>query len=195
MKDPVDRLTDPDEVPLAALLREDFRIHGRTPASPGFHAIAVHRIYRRSQRLRGLSGKAVRAVCRTASNVVRNVYGIELPWTVTVGRRVELCHQSGLVVNQLCSIGNDCVLRHGVTLGLASLDRPREVPVLRDGVHVGPNAVIIGGIVVGEGARIGPLAHVISDVPPGASVLAPPATVRVPGEHRTLPPSNAERAS
>jgi len=140
--------------------------------------VAVHRIGRRTAGSTNPLTWCVHLLARLAQLVVRNVYGIEVSFSVELGRRVELAHQSGIVVNDRCRIGNDCLIRHGVTLGSASPERYLEVPELRDGVQVGPNAVIMGGIVVGEGARIGPSALVIHDVPPGATVLAPVATIR-----------------
>jgi serine O-acetyltransferase len=167
----------PEDVPLRELLREDLRTHGSVTRA-GFHALAVHRIGRRTAGATSPLARAVHLLARLAHIAVRNVYGIEVAFSVEVGRRVELAHQSGIVINDRCRVGNDCLIRHGVTLGSRSPERSLEVPELRDGVQVGPNAVIMGGIVVGEGARIGPSALVIDDVPPGAVVLAPVAAVR-----------------
>jgi serine O-acetyltransferase len=174
----VDDATNPDDLPLGEVLREDFVNYGRDILSPGLHTVAVHRLGRHAERWPGLSGKVARRLARWAFAFVRNVYGMELPFSVSVGRRLTLAHQSGLVINEASTIGNDVFIRHGVTLGQARVGEDTLAPVLCDGVQIGPNAVIMGGIVIGEGARIGPLAHVIHDVPPYSSVLAPVATVR-----------------
>lgn len=111
--------------------------------------------------------------------VVRNFYGIELPAETVIGRRLHIGHQSGIVVNGAAIIGDDCILRHNVTVGARSHDDADQAPVIGDDVQVGPGAVIMGPITVGNGARIGPNALVIEDVPPGGRVLAPVATIRV----------------
>jgi serine O-acetyltransferase len=50
-------------------------------------------------------------------------------------------------------------------------------PVLEDGVTVGPNATIVGGITIGKGARILPGASVYFDVPAHALVGGNPGRI------------------
>jgi serine O-acetyltransferase len=68
-------------------------------------------------------------------------------------------------------VGDECILRHNVTIGAISLDLIDHAPTLGRGVHVGCGAVIMGPISIGDGARIGPNAVVMTDVPAGASVF------------------------
>jgi serine O-acetyltransferase len=112
---------------------------------------------------------------------VRNRYGVELEHTARVGRRLVLAHQANIVIHPYAHIGDDCLVRQNVTIG-AALHRdytPEEfaetAPTLEDGVQVGCGATILGRVVVGRGARIGPNAVVICDVPAGATVFAPPS--------------------
>jgi serine O-acetyltransferase len=94
---------------------------------------------------------------------------------------VVFAHQGLIVVNDAARIGNDCLIRHGVTLGARDDLRSSEAPVLEDEVEIGVNAVIIGPVVIGAGTKVGPCALVIHDVPAGSRVLAPLADVRCPG--------------
>src|SRR5439155_24877828 len=80
---------------LWAQVREDYVAHGRDWTRPGFRAVAVHRlgVWRmaiRSRLLRAPFSMIYRVMYRR----VRNVYGIELPYTVQLGRRVVFEHQS-----------------------------------------------------------------------------------------------------
>ena len=50
-KDAVNDRRMADEMPLAELLAEDFRTHERNPISPGFWALAVHRLGARVDRV------------------------------------------------------------------------------------------------------------------------------------------------
>jgi serine O-acetyltransferase len=105
------------------------------------------------------------------------VYGIELPYTTKLGRRVVFEHQSGIVIHGDCRIGDDCTIRHGVTLGNRRFDRPRDAPELGDRVNVGAGAVVIGAVKIGAGANIGANAVVFEDVPAGATAIGVPARI------------------
>lgn len=169
------------------LIREDFEAHGRDATRPGFQAVAVYRfgVWRM-----GVEPKPLRAplsvLYRALYRTVRNVYGIELPYSAKIGRRVIFEHQHGIVVHGETVIGDDCIIRQGVTLGIRSMDRLTEAPVLGKGVNVGAGAVIIGAVHVGDGAAIGANAVVLKDVPAGALAIGVPA--------KLTPRSNNERA-
>ncbi|MCK4939654.1 MAG: serine acetyltransferase, partial [Rhodospirillaceae bacterium] len=53
-------------------------------------------------------------------------------------------------------------------------------PTLEDWVIVGSGAQVLGGITVGEGARIGANAVVTKDVPPGVTAVGIPARIVMP---------------
>ena len=170
---------------LARILHEDWATNGRSLFTPGLRALAVHRLSTWAHALPRPVGLPVRVVARLLFYRVRGRYGIELPPEAVIGRRLQIAHQNGLVLNPRAVIGDDCLLRHNVTLGAATDERWDEAPVLGDGVQVGPGAVILGRVHVGDGARIGPNALVLHDVPAGSRVLAPLATVRPKKERRT----------
>ncbi len=160
------------------LVREDFVAHGRDWSRAGLHAILVHRFGVARMRVRPRLLRAPLSVTyRMLFRAVRNFYGIEIPESVQVGRRVVIEHQHGIVVHGRSVIGDDCVLRQGVTLGLRRMDRTDEAPVLGRGVNVGAGAKIIGDVVIGDGASIGANAVVLHDVPAGALAIGVPAYV------------------
>jgi serine O-acetyltransferase len=168
-----------DERPsLWKLWREDFEAHGRDFTRPGFQALAVYRfgVWRM-----GIKPKPLRAplsiAYRAMFTAVRNLYGIELPYTASIGRRVVFEHQHGIVVHGASVIGDDCIIRQGVTLGIRSMERLTEAPMLGPGVNVGAGAKIIGPVKVGAGAAIGANAVVLDDVPEGALAVGVPARI------------------
>jgi serine O-acetyltransferase len=163
---------------LLAVLREDWQAHGCDWTKPGFRALAVHRFgnWRMHIESRWLRAP-LSLVYRCLYNFVRNVYGIELPYTVQIGRRVVFEHQHGIVVHGQSRIGDDCVIRHGVTLGNRSLQRPLDAPVLGRGVNVGAGAKILGAVHIGDRAQVGANAVVLIDVPSDAKALGVPAVV------------------
>jgi serine O-acetyltransferase len=108
---------------------------------------------------------------------IRNSYGIELPYTVQLGRRVIIEHQSGIVIHGYCSIGDDCIIRQGVTMGNRYLDRPFDAPKLGKRVNVGAGAKIFGNVTIGDNVNIGANAVVLSDIPPGKTAVGIPAKI------------------
>jgi serine O-acetyltransferase len=162
---------------------EDWKAHGRDWMRPGFQAVALHRFG--TWRM-GIGPKALRvpfsAVYKALYQGVRNFYGIELPYTARIGRRVVIEHQSGIVVHGHTAIGDDCILRQGVTLGNRRSDRPQDAPQLGERVSVGAGAKILGAVVVGSDAQIGANAVVLSDIPPGGLAVGIPARL-VPRGH------------
>lgn len=161
---------------------EDWRAHGRDWTRPGFRAVATHRfgVWRmgvRARLLRAPLSLLYRALFRRC----RNRYGIELPYTVSLGRRVVVEHQGGIVVHGASVIGDDCIIRQNCTLGIRRLDALNDAPVLGRNVELGAGAVLLGAIRIGDGARIGANAVVLADVPAGALATGVPAVVRATG--------------
>jgi serine acetyltransferase len=160
------------------LLREDYVAHGRDATRPGFRAVAVHRF---GQWRMTVEPKLLRAplsvMYRAMFRAVRNLYGIELPYTVALGRRVVFEHQHGIVVHGSTVIGDDCIIRQGVTLGIRSMERLDDAPVLGRGVNVGAGAKVIGPVNIGDGVDVGANAVVLQDVPAGALAVGVPAQV------------------
>jgi serine O-acetyltransferase len=171
-----------DDTPsLWTLLREDFAAHERDWSRPGFQAIAVYRFGVARMQVESRWARApLSVVYRALYRTVRNVYGIELPYTASVGRRVVFEHQHGIVIHGNSVIGDDCVLRQGVTLGNRHLHAPSDAPVLGRGVNVGAGAKVLGPVHVGDGANIGANAVVLSDVPARGLAVGVPAMVRMP---------------
>jgi serine O-acetyltransferase len=106
------------------------------------------------------------------------VTGIDLPCEVIVGRRLKIEHFGGIIVSGDTVIGDDVVLRHGVTLGLRRTDQP-GAPIIGNQVDIGAGAVILGPVRIGDGAVIGANAVVLTDVPAGALAIGVPARIRL----------------
>jgi serine O-acetyltransferase len=158
------------------LVREDFRRHGREWSSPGFQALAVHRFGCVARARNGLSGRMLRKLHRVCFVLMRNVYGIELPATAVIGRRMYISHPHGVIVNDKAVFGDDCALSHNVTIGIGVAGK-RSVPQFGDRVWIGPGAIVLGRVTIGDDAHIGANAVVMTDVPAGAHVVEHPTRV------------------
>lgn len=168
--------------PLGTLLREDFRRHGSSVVHPGLHALWVHRIGHWGLSQRPPVRRAVKVAHRLVNRlVIQNLYGTEIADEAVIGRRVAIGHHQAVQIPAFAVIGDGATLRAGITLGFTGHDSPREaVPHIGRDVSIGPGAVLLGAITVGDGASIGPNAIVSVDVPAGASAFAPPARIMKP---------------
>lgn len=176
-------MTDPKSFgELVALLREDRQAHGRGLirwARPGLHAVFVYRLGRWQRTLPQLLRLPLAILYGILYWLVRMIYQIELPAEAKVGRRLIIGHQGGVVISHYATIGDDCLLRHNVTVG--GRFGAKDAPDIGNRVSVAPGAAIIGAIKIGDDAVIGPNAVVMTDVPPGARVLAPVAQIHDDG--------------
>ena len=167
-----------DKQGLWVQIREDWVAHDKDWTRPGFRAVAVHRlgVWRMN-----LKPKLLRApfslLYRFLFRRVRNGYGIELPYSVRMGRRVIIEHQGAIVIHGNTVIGDDCILRQGVTIGNKELGQPDDAPTLGHRVNVGSGAKVLGLIQIGDDASIGANAVVVKDVPPGATAVGIPAKI------------------
>lgn len=166
-------------IPMISLIKqikEDLSAHGSDWTRPGFQALAVHRF---GNWQKTIKSKVVRAPFHVLTNTLhvftRNVYGIELPFSAKIGRRVVFEHQHGIVIHGNCTIGSDVTIRQGVTLGIRSKDRLADAPVICNGTDIGAGAKILGYVVVGPNAKIGANAVVLDNVHEDQTVVGIPA--------------------
>ncbi len=155
------------ELGLRAVLAEDFRTHGRDASVPGLHALFIYRIGTWSRTLRRPMRWGASLIYRLGFQFCRNVYGIEIRQTVTIGRRFQIGHQHGIVIHRFATFGDDCIVRQGVTLGIANEERWQKGvgPVIGNNVSFSPGAVVIGNLKIGDNVQIGPNCVVTADVP------------------------------
>ena len=157
-----------------ALVREDFRTHKGAWSAPGLHAMAVYRFGRYTRTRPGPAGVILRRCHRVLYVLVRNFYGIDIPAGAVIGRRMYISHPHGVIVNSKAVFGDDSALSHNVTIGIGIRGKD-SVPQFGDRVSIGPGAVVVGRLKVGDDVRIGPNTLVTTDVPSGSHVLQKPA--------------------
>ena len=139
---------------------------------PGLHAIYVHKLAHWFW-LNGL-----RWLGRFTSHLGRWLTGIEIHPGAKIGCCVFIDHGMGVVIGETAEVGDGCTIYQGVTLGGTSLYRgEKRHPTLGSGVVVGAGAKVLGGFLVGDGARIGSNAVVVKEVPAGATVVGIPGRI------------------
>ena len=112
---------------------------------------------------------------------------------MVIGNGTYLNRNTEVIAAKQVRIGRDCMIawdvvimdtdQHGID-GAAPKARP---VIIGDGVWIGCRALILKGVTIGDGAVIGAGAIVTHDVPAGAVVTGPAATVRAPVSAQTPP--------
>ncbi|ABN78868.1 serine O-acetyltransferase [Cereibacter sphaeroides] len=159
------------------LIGEDFRTHERDPFAPGLHTLWIHRIGVHADNLRPPLRQIARVVHRLGQLFCRNFYGIEIERSVRVGRRLEIGHQSGIVIHRHATIGHNCVIRQGVTFGVGTDWIEGKGPVIGNGVRFGVGSVVMGNVTIGDRVTVGPNCVISSDVAPDCTLFLPPPRV------------------
>ncbi|MEY4762713.1 MAG: hypothetical protein RLZZ200_2569 [Pseudomonadota bacterium] len=159
-------------------LREDWRTYERDIWRQGFWAMAVYRFGRWRYRVRPrFLRPPLSFFYKILRTVVQMTTGIDIPCETRVGRRLLIEHFGGIIVSGDTVIGDDVVIRQGVTIGLRHTGQ-RGAPVIGNGVDIGAGAKVLGNIRIGDGAVIGANAVVLCDVPDGALAVGVPAVIK-----------------
>lgn len=167
---------NPPDMSFWALVGEDFRTHDGDWFAQGFWALFWHRFGNWRMGLPKPLRIPLTLFYRAMYKATQWWGGIDLPYTVRVGRRVRIEHFGGMILVAQ-AIGDDVILRQNTTFGIATLDQPKARPVIGDRVQIGTGAVILGPVYVGSDATIGANAVVVKDVPAGAVVGGVPARI------------------
>lgn len=112
------------------------------------------------------------------------LFGITIGVSAKIGRRFIIEHSGAIVIHGRAKIGDDCIIRQGVTIGNKSLEHPLDAPVIGNRVNIGAGAKILGRVEIGDDAVIGANAVVIKDVPAGAIAVGVPARIILPKNNR-----------
>jgi serine O-acetyltransferase len=109
--------------------------------------------------------------------------GISIGSTAKIGRRLSIEHHGCIVIHGDSVIGDDCLIRHGVTLGNSGFKDLYGAPTLGNRVQIGAGAKLLGRISIGDDAIVGANAVVTRDVPDHAIVGGIPARPLTPHTH------------
>lgn len=134
----------------------------------GFHSLIFYRI------AHFFYEKHCYFLARLISQLARFLTGIEIHPGAKIGRRLFIDHGMGVVIGETATIGNDCTIYHGVTLGGTGKDKTKRHPDIGNNVMIGCGAKVLGHISVGDNVKIGANAVVTKNMKENTTVVGVP---------------------
>ena len=114
-----------------------------------------------SQKPRG-GGKVMYYLAVKRYGRLCDLYNVEMPVSVTLGRGCSFPHKFPLVINSQAEIGENCIIHPCVVIGR---DRSKEgAPKIGKNCFIGHGAKIIGNPVIGDFCFITPGAFISKDI-------------------------------
>ena len=159
-------------------IREDWRTYTGDLTSRGLWVMLVYRFgrwrYTVQQRWLRLPLSILYKILKLLSQILT---GIDLPCEVQVGRRLTIEHFGDIIISGDTVIGDDVVIRNGVTIGLKRTGIS-GAPIIGNRVDIGAGAKILGTIRIGNDVAIGANAVVLQDVPDNSLAVGVPAIIK-----------------
>lgn len=162
------------------LIREDLRTYREGFLAQGFWALAIHRFGSARRRFRSRFIRVPWAIAHVMLSKFSQIFfGIQIGMNAQIGRRFIIEHFGAIIIHDQTIIGDDVIVRQGVTIGNYSMDRPLEAPRIGNRVNIGAGAKVLGPIEIGDDVNIGANAVVITSVPAGHLAVGIPATIKM----------------
>ena len=159
-------------------LKEDWRTYGGDLGNRGLWSMVTYRFGNWRYTIRSpLLRKPFSLVYRILKVISEILTSVELPCETRIGRRLRIDHAFDIVISGDAVLGDDVVLRNGVTIGLRYTHQ-RGSPTIGNRVDIGTGAKLLGSIVIGDDVAIGANAVVLQDVPSGHIAVGVPARIR-----------------
>ena len=105
------------------------------------------------------------------------VFGIDIHPEATIGSGLMIDHGNGVVICGSSTIGKNCSILHGVTIG-ALLNAPgQKHPKVGNDALIGCNACVLGSIDVGNNCNIGAGSIILKALPNSVTAVGNPARI------------------
>lgn len=137
----------------------------------GFHALVTHRF---AHELWKAGRKDFALYLQSQAS---RIFSTDINPAARIGKGIMLDHATGLVVGETATIGDNCSILHGVTLGGSGKEKGDRHPKIGNNVMIGAGATVLGNITVGNCCMIAAGSVVLKDVPPLTTVAGVPAKV------------------
>jgi serine O-acetyltransferase len=103
------------------------------------------------------------------------IFAVDIHPAARIGRGIMMDHGTGVVIGETAIVEDNVSIMHEVTLGGTGKHGGDRHPKIRKGCLISVGAKILGNIEIGEGAKVGGGAVVLTDVAPHTTVAGIPA--------------------
>ena len=97
--------------------------------------------------------------------------GIEIHPGAQIGKGFFIDHGNGVIIGETTIIGDNVTLYQGVTLGGTGKEHGKRHPTIGNNVMISAGAKVLGSFTIGDNSKIGAGSVVLSEVPPGSTVV------------------------
>jgi len=150
----------------------------------GFHALVTHRFAHELWK-RGRRDFALYLQSQSS-----RIFAVDINPAARIGIGIMLDHGTGIVIGETASVGDNCSILQGVTLGGTGKETGDRHPKIGDNVLLSVGAKVLGNIKVGDCSVVGAGSVVLKEVPPRKTVAGVPAKeigpARCPEPARTM---------
>ena len=160
---------------VSPLVQPDWsRERGLRWSDAGPRILASLRRYQYWRRRWGVVGKLIAKFCVVEHRFWSVMGAAEIPLNSQIGGGLRINHPNGIVIHPDSYIGPNCIIFQQVTIG----EGPTPgLPTIGADVLIGAGAKVLGGVTIGDHARVGANAVVLTDVPAGATAVGIPARI------------------
>jgi serine O-acetyltransferase len=137
----------------------------------GFHALVTYRFAHQ------LLKDGRRDFALYLQSQSSRIFAVDINPAAKIGKGIMFDHGTGIVIGETASIGDNCSLLQGVTLGGTGKETGDRHPKIGDNVMIGAGAKVLGNIRVGNCSRVASGSVVLKEVPPETTVAGVPAKV------------------
>jgi serine O-acetyltransferase len=137
----------------------------------GFHALVTYRFAHE------LMKQGRRDFALYLQSQSSRIFGVDINPAARIGIGIMFDHGTGIVIGETATIGDNCSLLQGVTLGGTGKETGDRHPKIGNSVMIGAGAKVLGNIHVGDCSRIASGSVVLKEVPRETTVAGVPAKV------------------
>lgn len=123
-----------------------YRLTGKTDTATFVKCFVNNKAYRKLVYYRRYqtAGSFGRFIIKVLNHFISNKMSIDLPFTVKIGKGLQILHPYSIAFNSGTVIGDNCTVLKGATLGNSKTGKV-GTPVVGNNVYIGLNATIVGG--------------------------------------------------